>query len=210
MQRSMEKRWLGLWKRMGAKGDGNRVYAELAACYNEPHRAYHTLAHIKHCFKELEYVRHLAENQNAVEMALWFHDAVYDTKAKDNEEKSAELARRVTQTISLSARFGKCVADLILATKHEELPTNPDAQLVVDIDLAVLGLPERTFDENTRKIRKEYAWVSEDAFVAGRSKILKSFLERPHIYLTRFFRKKYEARARHNIERYLVHVNQIP
>lgn len=206
MKSTMKKRWLDLWKRIDAKGNAKRAYANLAARYNEPHRAYHTLSHIEHCLNEFEYVRHLAKEPNTVEMALWFHDVIYNPKAKDNEEKSAEFGLR-TAKVGLTARLSEKVAHLILATKHEEPPTDPDAQLIVDIDLSALGLPETVFDENTRKIRKEYAWVPEDAFVAGRSAILKSFLERPHIYSTPFFRKKYELRARRNIERYLARVN---
>lgn len=206
----MKKRLLDLWERVGAKGDGNRVYAELAANYGELHRAYHTLAHIEHCLDEFEHVRHLAKNPDSIEMALWFHDVIYDTKAKDNEEKSAELAQDVARSAGLSAQFGKKVIDLIRATTHQEVLSDPDAQLIVDIDLSALGLPATVFDENTAKIRKEYAWVPEDAFVTGRSKILKSFLRRKHIYVTKFFRKKYEARARRNILRYLARVNQCP
>ena len=90
-----------------------------------------------------------------------------------------------------------------MATKHSESPTDPDVQLLVDIDLSILGQSEEKFDEYELQVRKEYEWVSEGAFVTGRSAILKSFLNRPTIYSTQFFRNKYEAQARRNIDRSL-------
>ncbi|MBI2482412.1 MAG: hypothetical protein HYV76_02540 [Candidatus Vogelbacteria bacterium] len=99
--------------------------------------------------------------------------------------------------------LGQSVANFITATKHTSAPTNPDVQLLVDVDLSILGQSEDKFDEYERQVRKEYEWVAENAFVAGRSAILKSFLDRPTIYSTQFFRNKYEAQTRRNIARSL-------
>ena len=198
-----EQRWAALWQRLGAQGDANAVYDDLVARYSEPHRAYHTLEHIGHCLDEFEQVRHLATNPDAVELALWYHDAIYDTKTKDSEERSAALAVEEARNASLPDSFGQSVANLIMATKHTTAPTDPDVQLLVDIDLSILGQTGDKFDEYERQVRKEYEWVAEDAFVAGRSSILKSFLDRSTIYSTQFFRNKYETQARRNIARSL-------
>ena len=203
MKNRSEQRWLALWQRLGAQGDASAVYNDLVARYSEPHRAYHTLQHIGHCLDELEQTRYLAENPDAVELALWYHDAIYDTKAKDSEERSATLAVEMVKNASLSDNLGQSVANLIMTTKHTTAPTNPDDQLLVDIDLSILGQTEDRFDEYERQVRKEYEWVPEDQFVAGRSAILKSFLDRPNIYSTRFFRNKYEVQAKANIARSL-------
>lgn len=200
---TLEQSWTAMWKRLGAQGDANAVYNDLVARYSEPHRAYHTLQHIGHCLDELEQVRHLAANSDAVELALWYHDAVYDTKTKDSEERSATLAVEMVRNASLSDNLGQSVANLIMATKHSATPSDSDVQLLVDIDLSILGQAEEKFDEYERQVRKEYEWVSEDAFIAGRSAILKSFLDRPNIYATQFFRNKYETQARRNIARSL-------
>lgn len=199
----IQRRWTTLWQHLGAQGNAQEVYNDLVARYSEPHRAYHTLEHIGHCFDELEQVRHLAANPDAVELALWYHDAIYDTKAKDNEERSAALVVEMVISASLPDNLGQSVANLIIATKHLAIPIDPDVQLLVDIDLSILGQSEDKFDEYERQVRKEYDWVSEDAFVAGRSAILKSFLDRTNIYATQFFRNKYEAQARRNITRSL-------
>lgn len=200
---TLEQRWTAMFQRLGAQGDASDVYNDLVARYSEPHRTYHTFQHIRHCLDELEQVRHLAENSDAVDLALWYHDAIYDTKVKDSEERSAALAVEMVRNASLTDNLGQSVSNLIMATKHSATPTDPDVQLLVDIDLSILGQAEERFDEYELQVRKEYEWVPEDAFVAGRSAILKSFLARSNIYATQFFRDKYETQARRNIARSL-------
>jgi len=203
MRNQSERPWLALWQRIGAQGDPRKVYSDLVARYSEQHRAYHTLEHIENCLGEFEQTRYLATDPNAVEFALWYHDAIYDTKTKNNEERSAVLALETIRNASLPESIGQSVANLITATKHAVVPTNPDIQLLVDIDLSILGQSEDKFDEYERQIHKEYEWVPEDTFVAERSAILKLFLGQPKIYSTQFFRDKYEAQARRNIARSL-------
>ena len=94
----LRERWLDLWQRLqqqGAEGDQERVYRLLSQAYCESHRAYHTLAHVAHALKEFDSVRELAKDPDAVELALWFHDVVYDIGARNNEEESARLAAAV-------------------------------------------------------------------------------------------------------------------
>jgi len=91
LQDGMEKRWVELWHRLGAVGEAEFYYELLAGRYKEAGRAYHTLEHIEHCLNEFDEVRNLANDPNAVELALWYHDVIYDTKRQDNEELSADL-----------------------------------------------------------------------------------------------------------------------
>ena len=194
--------WHHLWGRMEARGNAQEIYNDLVTRYAEPHRAYHTIEHIKHCLYEFEQVRRLAEWPDDIELAIWYHDAIYDTKSKDNEEKSASLAREMLRNASKNDVVGRFVTRLILATKHSVIPDNYDAELLADIDLSILGQPEGRYDEYERQIRKEYQDVSDEDFLRGRVKILRSFLERRSIYWTGFFRDKYEERARKNIIRW--------
>ena len=159
--------------------------------------------HIDECLREFDPARHLTNNLCAVEAAIWFHDAVYDSRTKDNEEKSAELWRDVAAGAGIEARVVEKVAKLILATKHAATPVDSDAELIADVDLAILGQPAERFDEYERQIREEYAWVPSEAFAAGRGAVLRGFLSRPSIYATEHFRRKYEARARENLRRSL-------
>lgn len=197
----MKDRWLKFWEAAGATGDPEPQWRSLSDRYAEPHRAYHTLRHIGHCLDELEAARSLAGDRAAVEMALWYHDAIYDPRAKDNEDRSADLAAAAASAMGLTPAFGDRVADLIRVSTHRSVAAGADPQLFADIDLAILGQPEAAFDEYERQVRVEYSWVVEPAFRAGRSAILRSFLDRPSIYGTEFFRKKYEAAARRNLAR---------
>src|SRR6185436_5536891 len=110
----MKDRWLKFWAAAGASGDPEPEWRALSARYAEPHRAYHTIDHIAHCLEELDEVRGLAADPVAVEMALWYHDAVYDPRAKDNESRSADLARRAGAALGLAPERGERVARLIL------------------------------------------------------------------------------------------------
>lgn len=194
-----EQGWLSLWQQLGAHGDGAPIWAELRARYSEPHRAYHNLAHLRHCFAEWQPVRSLSVRPEAIEMALWFHDAIYDTHAADNEERSATLAVAMLKLAALADDFIAHVSDLILATKHSVPPTNPEAELLVDIDLAILGQPAGRFEEYERQIQREYDWVPDMTFRTKRAEVLRNFLQRPTIYQTPFFQTKYEAAARDNL-----------
>jgi predicted metal-dependent HD superfamily phosphohydrolase len=178
------------------------AFAELTERYSEPQRAYHTLQHLAECFDRLDEAGETPEH-GVIALALVFHDAVYDPSAKDNEEQSATWATQVLRAAGASREIGAAVSALILATKHDHVPQDPAAQLIVDIDLSILGAERARYDEYEAQIRREYAFVPEEAFRLGRAAILRKFLERPAIFSTANFRKRYEARARENLARSL-------
>jgi predicted metal-dependent HD superfamily phosphohydrolase len=191
------------WKGLGveAPADGDRVYEELMAGYSAPDRYYHTLRHLDECFARLAESRHLAEHAHEIELALWFHDGIYDVRKQDNEERSASWAEEMSLRAGLSPQVAARIRDLILVTKHDALPESPDSRLLVDIDLAILGAPVERFDEYERQVRQEYAWVPDFLFRGKRREILEAFLARPRIFNTDYFRSRYEAQARANLER---------
>ena len=194
-----EKQWSDFWQRLKAKGDASSVWQRLAASYSEEWRKYHNLTHIGHCLKEFQGVTQLAKEPLAVEAAIWFHDAVYDTRRKDNEEQSAELAVEVLRGAGMSESLCETVRQLVLATKHAKAAEG-DAALLTDIDLAILGQDETRYAGFEKEIREEYAWVSATDFAKGRSAVLKGFLARERIYARRYFVEKYEKAARRNLE----------
>ncbi|WP_431098622.1 HD domain-containing protein [Polaromonas aquatica] len=177
----------------------SRMFGELLARYSEPHRKYHTAQHLCECLMHFEAARHLAEQPDDIEMALWFHDAIYDTQRHDNEEKSAGWARDALLAHGASAATAQRVHDLVMATRHTALPVSADEQLLVDIDLSILGAGPDRFAEYERQIRDEYAFVPAALFRQKRSEILQGFLDRPVIYSTAYFRETLEARARENL-----------
>jgi predicted metal-dependent HD superfamily phosphohydrolase len=206
MPNASRDNWCTFWKGLGATNDPAPIYSVLVAHYTETHRAYHNLNHIDACLGELGSARQLTKNAEALEAAIWFHDVIYDTHAKDNEELSAALARATIKTAGLPDRFADTVSRLILATKHTSGSSEPDEALLIDVDLSILGQPAETFDEYERQIRAEYSWVAKAVFAAGRAAILDLFLARDFIYSTEVFRKKYEARARANLRRSISHL----
>ena len=177
------------------------IYGELVSAYTAPDRHYHDIRHIAHCLSEFDGVRHLAHNPQALEVAIWFHDVVYDGRQKDNEEQSAEVAAAALRKLGASENFIHEVQQLILFTRHDVEPTTDDGKLMADIDLASLALAPERFDENSRRIRSEYLHVPEPDFLRGRNDMLGGLLKRPRIYYTDVFHDRYEGQARENLER---------
>ena len=192
-------RWTGLWNRLGAQGDGLSIFSALAAAYAEPARAYHTAEHIRDCLVQFDLSRHAAQRPDEVEAAIWFHDAVYLPGASDNEDRSAGLAQTTLADAGAPLEVAHRIAQLVLATKHLTIPGEPDAALLCDIDLSILGRTPEVFDEFERRIRWEYAWVPEPVYRGARAEILAGFLRRRSIFQTDFFRQRYETRARANL-----------
>jgi predicted metal-dependent HD superfamily phosphohydrolase len=199
---ALGRAWDDLWRRVGTRGgDARAVFDALSADYTGPGRHYHNIRHISQCLEELDGVRAYCEDADAVEAAVWFHDWVYDPTRSDNEEASAARAAQAMRSLGAPEGMAGRVWALILDTKHAAPPTTADGFLLVDIDLSILGRPAAEFDAYERAIRLEYQHVPEADFRAGRAKILRRFLDRPGIYGTDVFRRKYEDRARENLGR---------
>jgi predicted metal-dependent HD superfamily phosphohydrolase len=198
--RASPERWRKLWREIGAKDDGLAVYQELASAYSEPHRHYHNFQHISDCLNEFDSARDLAQLPLAVELAIWFHDAIYNTRAADNEEKSAEMAKTRIRAAREDINLLVGTFALVLATKTHDPSLHPDAPLMVDIDLSILAKPEERFWEYEAQIRREYDWVPEAIFSTKRAEILERFLARERIYSTQQFFDRYEKQARANLD----------
>ncbi|TIS59972.1 MAG: hypothetical protein E5W93_11155 [Mesorhizobium sp.] len=181
--------------------------SELSALYRAEDRHYHSLAHIEAMLALAAQYRHLLHDPEAVEAAIWFHDAVYDSRAKDNEAKSATLAEQKLGRRIRAERLGRIVAMINASATHQLPPLDGtaarDAALFLDMDLAILGAEPDAFDAYETAVRREYGWVEEPMWRAGRAAVLKSFLARPHIFHTAEFRQRFEPRARQNLERSL-------
>lgn len=193
------ERWSWLWREASGRGDGRLWFDLLSMGYSEPHRFYHNARHIAECLDEFDSARKLAKEPVAAEFALWFHDAIYNIHAPDNEEQSAELAERCLEAAHVKKELRPAVKDLILATKSHGGSHHPDAGLVIDVDLSILGREEARFVEYEEEIRQEYITIPEALFNQKRADILEDFLVRESIYSTDFFKKKYEQQARANM-----------
>ncbi len=203
--RMTKGRFTALWERCTVDSDATAhlsIYGELVRRYSEPHRHYHTTAHIDHCLVQLDLAAELMDSPDAVEMGLWFHDAIYDPGAADNELRSAELFNALSGD-HVDPGFKRSVWDLIMVTAHPEHPKCLDEQYMVDIDLSSFGLPWEAFRSDSEAVRKEYAHQSDARFFAGQIRFLNALLARPSFFFTEFFRARYEATARANIAGYL-------
>ena len=200
---SLAARFDALARRLGATAGVADLHAALAAAWAEPHRVYHTTQHLTDCLAELDGAPPRGADVAAVEAALWFHDAVYDTRAGDNEARSAEWAGRALEAAGVPAAVAAEVARLVLLTRHAAIPDDPSGRLLCDVDLAVLGRAPAGYDEFERRIRAEYAWVPEPVFRSERARVLRRLLARDPLYATPHFRRRYEAAARANLTRAL-------
>ncbi|PTY05660.1 hypothetical protein DB347_14940 [Opitutaceae bacterium EW11] len=190
--------WLGLWNDLNLRGDPEAWHARLIEAYSEPHRKYHNLEHLAECLAVFDRLQANATDPHLAELALWFHDAVFDPRSGDNEERSTTLARSCLVEAGMSVEHVQHVEELILATKRHQ-PTAADAQLVCDADLAILGQPPDRYWKYENSIAQEYDWVPRDVYRLKRSEILEQFLAREILYQTRQARDCFEQQARHNL-----------
>lgn len=182
------------------------VRAELIAAYAAPDRHYHDLRHVEALLGLAHICADAITDHECVEAAVWFHDAIYDTRRHDNEDRSADLATARLAGATAPARIARIDA-MIRATAGHRAPEFTDAgaaqdcALFLDMDLAILGALPADFDAYEAAVRREYDWVAEPQWRAGRREVLAGFLARPAIYATSRFRASHEESARRNLAR---------
>jgi predicted metal-dependent HD superfamily phosphohydrolase len=198
-------RFRALWGRSlppDVRMNVNPVYDDLVRLYSEPGRSYHGWTHLIHCLREFDRVAAQLDIPDAVELALWFHDAVYVQGAADNEQRSADLFSQ-WGSIGFSPTLVEKVCALILITMHKQSPDEGDESCMVDIDLSSFGENWSVYLRDTRNVRKEQADVADADFYPAHATFLKMLLNRPRIFHTDFFYELYEESARRNIKRLL-------
>lgn len=209
-------RWMSFMASLGAPGGAvGAAFDDLARRHGAPGRHYHTLAHVAECLAELDGEPALCDRRDAVELALWFHDAVYEPRAADNETRSAALLLETAAPLGLDARLARRAASLVMATAHlagrepggGEGAADPrrdrDAAAIHDLDLAILGAEPDRFDACETAVRREYAFLPEADWRRGRADVLGTFLAAPRIYLTDALHARLERPARRNLARAL-------
>jgi predicted metal-dependent HD superfamily phosphohydrolase len=194
--------WVRLVARYGVEPvDAYPPFDLLVAAHSEPHRHYHTLEHLGEMFKVIGKLADLVADPAPLFLATWFHDAVYDPRATDNEARSADLAVRQLSALNLPAETITTVERLIRATQHSEPgPEDPATMVILDADLSILGAEEKRYRRYADAIRREYDFVPEADYREGRRRILTAFLERPRIYRTQRMFEVGEEAARRNLK----------
>ena len=198
---AMQGQWVRLLGGFGVPvADTYAPFDRLVAAYSEPPRYYHTLEHLGEMFRVVGRLASVITDMPAAQFAVWYHDAVYDPKATDNEERSAGWAEADLKSWGVTDSTWTAVRALILATKHTaEMPATSDAAAFLDADLAILGAAEARYARYATDIRKEYGWVPEEQYRAGRRAVLESFLNRERIYRTAVMFDEGEGAARRNL-----------
>lgn len=193
-------RWMQLWP--GVSQEYVRLaFYRISSKYAEPHRAYHTLQHVEACLKAFDQFKELATEPRAVEAALWWHDLIYDTHVRDNEQRSADIAQVDMTMLGCPHAFREHVVRLILATAHGRALAERDEQLAADIDLHPLGVSPARYKQDVTAIRKEYEWVPWEEYAKKRAAILQKFLDREPLFYLPPLCEQYERQAKVNLRR---------
>ncbi|PJJ62824.1 HD domain-containing protein [Chryseobacterium geocarposphaerae] len=177
-----------------------KLWSEIEKNYSQKSRHYHNLAHLESIFSELDAVNVRISNYLNISFSVFYHDVIYDSSSKSNEEKSADFAKERLQQLNLNETDISEIYHQILATKAHQNSDNKDLNYLLDADLSILGKDLEIYIDYTRKIRKEYSIYPDLLYKPGRKKVLKHFLEMENIFKTDYFREKYEKQARKNIE----------
>src|SRR3989344_4598670 len=178
---SFEDKWRELWQRSEAQGDPQPPFEQLMTLFYERQRHYHTRNHVAACLMQFHNVAlkgALPKNKEAIEYAIWYHDAIYDPKKSDNEELSAKLAIDVLSKAQLPVSLINEVERLILMTAHHNPGENIDELIMADVDLSILGAEPGSYGYYKRGIRNEYSHVPLYLYRKGRIGVLEGFLQR--------------------------------
>lgn len=190
------ERWSRACMDIGVAPD-ERDYRRVRRAWRGMGRHYHTLEHLDACLREVDAARELAIRPAEVELALWFHDAVYRSWRRDNEAQSAALAAELLRAAPIETV--ERVRQMILDTRHQDEELGGDTALVADVDLAILGQAPEVYAIFERAIRREYWWVPRPRYVAARAALLERLLARSTIYQHDHFYDRYEKPARVNL-----------
>ena len=175
-----------------------KVYQRLEAAYTEPHRYYHSVQHIVECLTLFHQIKAQLNDPLAVEIAIWFHDVIYQPQACHNEKQSAQLMSDYCADILTSSQLKKVFRWIEATEQH--LPTfETDLQYLLDIDLAILASSVERFEQYQHQIWQEYQWVEPDIYRKKRQQVLAYFYQQQPLYLTCFLHEKLEQQAKLNL-----------
>ncbi|MFB6521836.1 hypothetical protein [Streptomyces sp. NPDC056401] len=219
-EQNLRARWHATTAAAGADPDRDPApYADrLLTAWAEPQRKYHTTAHLADVLARIDVLAadeaaadttadapddapgDTAADRAAVELAAWFHDAVYRPDRSENEERSAALAERALPELGIDDARTAEVARLVrLTVTHDPAPGDANGELLCDADLGVLAGTAEEYAAYAAAVRAEYGFVPDEAFRAGRAAVLRQLLELPRLFRTAYGAAHWEAPARANL-----------
>lgn len=216
---ALQDRWKETCEALTVPADAERKFWDMIETkYSEQQRFYHTLNHISAMLHEFNEVKSKLSRPDLVAIAIFFHDVVYEPKRKDNEEKSAEMFLEFSSYFERpeNAADVQTVREWILATKRHETEVHrtpgmfgtDDIHYFLDMDMSILGVPNKEYEQYAEGIQKEYSHIPAEEFRKRRVKVLRTFLTIPNIYATELFRNRLEAKARENVQNEIERLEQ--
>jgi len=200
-----------IWRRnllAGADDNSQAIHQQLIKAYQEPGRFYHTLDHIECCLGLFEDIKDIAHNADALALSIWFHDAIYEPGADDNEQRSADWFMDETKNM-LEDSFRDTVYTHIMATLHGDAEiTDHDSRLMIDIDLSSFGMPWPIFLRDSERVRKELPHLTDTEFYPKQCAFSQGLLEKPRFFQSEYFFQHYEAQARQNLTDYYHYIEK--
>lgn len=191
--------WQALIARHTAAPGAADTGAALLAAWRQPHRRYHNAAHLADVLHHVDELADHAEDPDAVRLAAWYHDAVYDG-TRDDEERSAQRAETALTALQLAPELVTEVARLVrLTATHDPAHGDRNGETLSDADLAILAAPADRYATYRAAVRAEYAHLPDDTFAAGRAALLQTLLDAPAVFRTPHARQHWEPQARNNI-----------
>src|SRR4051794_19435948 len=201
--RELEQDWAAAVRAAGATADADQVALagdELLARWRAPERRYHDAEHLAEVLDGVDALASFARDVTAVRLAAWFHDAVYEGRPGDDEQRSADVAEQVLTALGVPRqRVGEVRRLVLLTAGHDPAPGDDDGAVLSDADLAILASEPQRYGRYVRSVREEYSHVPEELFRTGRAAVLRALEAAPQLFRTPPARERWEAAARANL-----------
>jgi predicted metal-dependent HD superfamily phosphohydrolase len=189
------------WAALAGRGDdATRCGRDLLDRWSQPHRHYHDLGHLRAVLDAADVLAAEASDADAVRLAAWFHDAVYDGRPGDDERASAALAAEFLLGLELPTdRVAEAVRLVLLTIDHEPAPDDANGAVLCDADLSVLGRKPDGYRAYVEAVRQDYRHLPDEEFRAGRIAVLEHLLTKDPLFRTATGRALWESAARRNL-----------
>jgi predicted metal-dependent HD superfamily phosphohydrolase len=181
----------------------NERWIEIERNYTSKKRHYHTLNHLENLLDLLVNVKNEIKNWDTILFSLYYHDIIYNSLKSDNEEKSAILAGKRMQELSVPQEQIELCKSQILATKAHTKAIDSDTNYFTDADLSILGQSWEMYSLYYKNVRREYSIYPDFLYNPGRKKVLNHFLSMDRIFKTDYFHQQFEVTARKNLTKEL-------